>query len=233
MFIKGLDVDILEKMWSRFRGGKFVSVTNALFLNREDRLILLEKEELGPEDELILDFSEVLNAHNVRYAVVAGYLSILFGRNRRTDDVDVVVEEMDFGKFRMLCRSIIEKGFEALQVDISIEEGVKKLYNEYFMAGYKPRFVKKGVLLPNIEFKKASNTLEEYVLDNFYTVLMGDKGSIKISPLELQIAYKLWLGSDKDIGDARFLYKLFENFLDVGELRMWCEKLGVGMEWLE
>ena len=43
MFIKGLDVDILEKMWSRFRGRKFVSVTNALFLNREDRLILLEK----------------------------------------------------------------------------------------------------------------------------------------------------------------------------------------------
>ena len=41
---------------------------------------------------MILDFSEVLNVHNVRYAVVAGYLSILFGRNRRTDGVDVVVE---------------------------------------------------------------------------------------------------------------------------------------------
>jgi len=35
-----------------------------------------------------------------------------------------------------------------------------------------------------------------------------------ISPLELQIAFKLYLGSEKDIEDARFLYSLFIDKLD-------------------
>ena len=35
-----------------------------------------------------------------------------------------------------------------------------------------------------------------------------------VSPIELQIAYKLLLGSEKDIEDARHLYKLLEEYLD-------------------
>ena len=38
-----------------------------------------------------------------------------------------------------------------------------------------------------------------------------------ISPLELQISYKLFLGSEKDIEDATYLYNLTKEHLD-GEL---------------
>ena len=34
------------------------------------------------------------------------------------------------------------------------------------------------------------------------------KEKINISPIELQIAYKIYLGSDKDYEDARYLYLL-------------------------
>ncbi len=217
-----------------YRGDrKTIKITNTLFFNKDAKLIIFEKKELSLEDELILEFSKILNKCGIKYAVVAGYLSILFGRNRRTDDVDVIIGELGFDKFRKLCQEAFKKGFEALQVDISVEEGIKKLYEEYFLANYKPRFVKRGMLLPNIELKRVSTTLERYVLENPYSILVGGKGLINISPLELQIAYKLWLGSDKDVGDARFLYKLFEEVIDENELVEWCRKLGVDLRWLK
>ena len=78
-----------------------------------------------------------------------------------------------------------------------------------------------------MELKTATTDLERYALANHYTVELPGAGSIRISPLELQIAYKLWLGSDKDLGDALFLYRLFRDFLDEGELGRWCSALGV------
>lgn len=38
---------------------------------------------------------------------------------------------------------------------------------------------------------------------------------IYISPLDLQIPYKLFLGREKDIEDAKFLYNLFKNHIDL------------------
>lgn len=41
---------------------------------------------------------------------------------------------------------------------------------------------------------------------------------ILISPLEQQISYKLYLGSDKDIQDAKYLFELFKDKLNMGEI---------------
>lgn len=56
---------------------------------------------------------------------------------------------------------------------------------------------------------------------------------IKIAPLELQIAYKLYLGSEKDLGDAVFLYTLFRKALNHQELHKWLSTLGVNIRMLE
>ena len=52
-----------------------------------------------------------------------------------------------------------------------------------------------------------------------------------MSPLELQIAYKLWLGSDKDFEDA-FLYAFAKSkgILNQEELEAWARRLGVSLE---
>jgi hypothetical protein len=44
---------------------------------------------------------------------------------------------------------------------------------------------------------------------------------------ELQIPYKLFLGSEKDIEDARFLFKLFKDNLNIVLLKMFLNKLKV------
>jgi len=71
------------------------------------------------------------------------------------------------------------------------------------------------------------------VLENHWKTILNKEHTINISPLELQIAYKLYLASDKDISDAVFLYTLFKKALNREELNKWAEKLGVNTSILE
>lgn len=50
---------------------------------------------------------------------------------------------------------------------------------------------------------------------------------ILISPLEMQIAYKLYLGSEKDIEDAVHVYQIFKGKLDAKLLNDLMQKLNV------
>jgi len=56
---------------------------------------------------------------------------------------------------------------------------------------------------------------------------------LRYPPPELQIVYKLYLGSDKDVGDAVFLYTLSKDDIDVNELERWCRELKVNCGVLE
>lgn len=58
-----------------------------------------------------------------------------------------------------------------------------------------------------------------------------DGESIPIGPLELQIAYKLSLGAQKDIEDAVHLYTLFEETLSAPQLETWVSRLDVEAEY--
>jgi len=69
-----------------------------------------------------------------------------------------------------------------------------------------------------------------YSVKRSLEVVLNDKFRPRIAPLELQIAYKLWLGSEKDIGDAVFLYELFKPVINREELKKWCRELNVNME---
>jgi len=53
---------------------------------------------------------------------------------------------------------------------------------------------------------------------------------LSIGPMELQIAYKVWLGSDKDKEDARHLYRLFGEHLSREELIRALRALKVPLE---
>ena len=53
------------------------------------------------------------------------------------------------------------------------------------------------------------------------------KSSIRISPIELQLAYKLYLGSDKDYEDAAHLYTIFRENINKEELKNFIKKLDI------
>jgi len=50
---------------------------------------------------------------------------------------------------------------------------------------------------------------------------------LPIAHIESQISYKLYLGSEKDIEDAKYLYDIFEKKLKMDILKRNLKKLGV------
>ncbi len=175
--------------------------------------------ELSDLDRFVLDVVHLIEKH-ADYVIVSGYVTILFGRSRGTEDVDFVIERMPQEKFVEMCEEALKSGFEFLN-----PEDCGGLY-EMLKERMGIRLVRMGGIIPNAEIKFPKDSFHEEALRKRVPVTLN-KETIYISPLELQIAYKLYLGSDKDIEDAFFLYEMFKDHLDRGALSDYAEKLRV------
>lgn len=183
--------------------------------------IILDKA-INNLDKFVLEFVSLLKD----YVVVSGYVPILFGRSRATEDVDLLVPKMNFESFKKLWNNLQKESFECMNTSDAKE--AFDMLNEHAI-----RFFKKGKPTPNIEFKIIKTELDRYSFENKIRVIIKDKVFL-ISPLELQIAYKLFLAADgideelkadKDIEDARHLYKLFKEKINKDELCIFITKL--------
>jgi hypothetical protein len=59
-------------------------------------------------------------------------------------------------------------------------------------------------------------------------VIMGEN-QVFISPIELQIPYKLYLGSDKDIEDAVYLWDIFKGKINNHLLKTYISSLTLAL----
>jgi len=175
---------------------------------------------LNSLDQFVIDFTSILNNLNIKYVLVSGYVSILFGRARASEDIDIIIEKIDPARFKVLWNEIY-KEFECI-----ITENPEEAYGEYLLNDNSIRFSRKGVYLPNMEVKFPKTTLDFSALQNKLEVRMNGY-HLFVSPLEQQIAFKLMLGSDKDIEDARHLYKMFKDKLDIPLLLEFNRKIKV------
>jgi len=55
-----------------------------------------------------------------------------------------------------------------------------------------------------------------------------NRETIFISKIEVQIPFKLFLGSEKDIEDARYLYEIFKDKIDENLMQEFNRKLNIG-----
>jgi hypothetical protein len=161
-----------------------------------------------------------LNKLNVKYVVVSGYVSILFGRNRSSEDIDIIIEKLTLPKFGMLWNEL-NKEFECINA-----ENKDSAYKDYLLTHHAIRFSRKGEFIPNMEIKFPKIDLDDWTIANRKEVSLN-KHQIFISPLELQIPFKLFLGSEKDIEDAKYLYKLFKDNLNLPLLIDFNRKLKI------
>ncbi len=185
---------------------------------KNDKIIF--NRELSLLDRFVLDFTDYLIKCNIKYVIISGYVAILFGRSRISEDVDILIEHISFENFLRFW-SGIDKHYECLNTANPYEA-----YNDYLENHHALRIAKKGNFIPNVELKFVKNDLDRYSLENRRLVKIAAR-SLYISPLELQIPYKLFLGSEKDIEDARFLFKLFKDRLNIALLRMFLTELKV------
>ncbi|MFH1249071.1 MAG: hypothetical protein V1660_02875 [archaeon] len=179
----------------------------------EKREIFLERE-LSNLDKFVVKFCKLAG----EYVIVSGYVSIILGRSRATEDVDMLVPDMNKEDFRKKWKEILSHGFEC--INTSKPEEAYNMLKEHAI-----RFFR-GVPLPNMEFKTIKNDIDRYSFENRLKINLGGE-AIYISPIEMQIAYKLFLGSDKDIEDAKHLYEIFKEKLNNALLLEFIEKLQV------
>jgi len=194
--------------------------------NKDKREIKLDRE-LSKLDKFVLDFIKVLEKH-IDYVIISSYVSILLGRTRATEDVDLLVSPITLKEFEFLWEDLEKNNFECINTS-----NTKEAFG--MLKEHAIRFFKKGKPVPNIEFKVIKTDLDKFSFENKIKVILGKIGLL-ISPLELQIAYKLFLAadgtdeelqSDKDIEDARHLYKLFKEKINKEEFLSFIDKLNV------
>jgi len=106
---------------------------------------------LNELDSFVIDFISLLD----EYVVVSGYVSILLGRSRATEDVDLLIPKIDAIKFKKLWDKIHKHEFECLNT--SKTEEAFGILSEHAI-----RFARKGMPLPNMEFKFIKNELDKF-----------------------------------------------------------------------
>jgi len=159
---------------------------------------------LSELDEFVLNFIKILEKYS-EYVIISGYVSILLGRSRATEDVDVFIKSIPIGQFSTLYEGLKKAGYWCLN-----GENTSEIYS-YLKDGLAIRFALKNQTIPNFEVKFAIKSLSVAVFGDFITVLTP-KGKLKISSFERQIAFKkFYLKSDKDLEDAQHIEKLFKE----------------------
>lgn len=178
------------------------------------RRINLPGKKLNNLDIFVLDFVKILEKY-ARYVIVNGYVSILFGRSRATEDIDILVERKDLTSF---FKTLDKKSYWLINTEA--DEVNEMLYESAV------RVAKKGSVIPNFEIKFAKTRIDELALNNRVKLCFG-KRKLYISPIDLQIVYKLFLGSEKDIEDARHIFNLFVDYLDLNRIHSLAKDLKV------
>lgn len=179
------------------------------------RKIIVSQKYLTMLDLFVLDFIRILE-RVTPYVIVSGYVAILFGRSRGTEDVDILIPYLEKEDFQKLHNALLVAEFEFLNA-----EDASGLY-EMLTNKMGIRIARKEQFIPNIELKFLKDEVDRLVLRERLEVSLPD-ANFFISPIGIQIAYKLYLGSQKDIEDALYLWEIFKEVLDHAGLKKQME----------
>lgn len=174
-------------------------------------------------DELAGEFSSILNDLDIGHAFVAGYVAILAGRSRATQDIDVLLERVGTETVERLATRLDKGGFWGPAMPLDATDGTLSDGGSVWVA-------RDDEMVPHLDVKFASDEFDRASLTNAITARI-DTISLPIGPLELQIAYKLYLGDSTSFEDAAHLYAMFEGSLGTTDLEAWVERLDVREEY--
>ena len=179
-----------------------------------DKKTIKIDKELNELDNFVINFIKIFEKH-ADYVIISGYVSILLGRARGTEDVDVFIRELNKNNFIMLYNDLKIKGYWCLNA-----ENEDEVY-DYLNNNLAVRFALKNEVIPNFEVKFARNRLSLDSFNDRITVLINNN-KLKISSLERQIAFKrYYLKSDKDLEDAKHIEELFKDKIDYKKINIY------------
>ena len=174
--------------------------------------------ELSDLDKFTIDFTNILKEH-LNYVIVSGYVAILLGRARASEDVDIIIPRTNFETFEKLYSDIKKRDFYCLNA-----EEDKTIYS-YLEDNLAVRFARIDTMIPNIELKWTKNDFDKTALEKTIDVRIRNE-TLSISHLELQIAFKEEiLKSPKDLEDAQHIKDVAKEYLDNKLIQKYKEML--------
>ncbi len=172
--------------------------------------IKLDKE-LSELDKFAISFCKAISKHT-KYVIVSGYVSILLGRTRASEDIDMLIPEIGKKKWVKIYSALEKEGYYCLNADTREAHSLLE-------DGIAARFAPKGQVIPNMEILFAKSRIQKLALETSITVFIGND-KIAVSNLELQIVYKeKVLGSPKDMEDARHLRRILETSINLQKIK--------------
>lgn len=188
----------------------------------QDDTLLVERAP-NQLDELALAFSSILDDLEIDHVFISGYVAILTGRSRATEDIGVLIEPIDSDVADTLTAELETNDFWGAAMPLDDLYAMLSNGDNIWIAP-------EDQVTPHLEVKFARDEFDRASLTNSITARIGGE-VLPIGPLELQIAYKLYLGTQKDFEDAVHLYLLFEESLSEARLEEWSAKLDVEDEY--
>lgn len=188
----------------------------------EDRELFVERAP-NALDELAIAFSRILAEQSIEHVYVAGYLAILTGRARGTEDIAVLIEPLspEETNERVAALQRAEYWGPAMPLE-SLHANLSEGLNIWVASD--------GQMTPHLEVKFPTDEYDRASLENALDAHIAGE-TIPVGPLELQIASKLDLGTRTDFEDAAHLYQVFRENLRGARLETWVERLGVTTEY--
>ncbi len=187
-----------------------------------DKKTIKMNKTLNELDKFVLKFVKILEKYT-KYVIVSGYVAILFGRARSTEDIDIIALPLSEEKFYEFWNELEKQGFWCLNAT-SAEEAFSLLKE-----GIAIRVAERGQIIPNIELKFSKNSVDETTISERIKVVLSKSEEVYVSPIEMQIAYKeLILASEKDLEDALHLREVFRDTVSEEEIERWKRVLEGG-----
>lgn len=175
---------------------------------------------LSDLDKFVLKFVNILNKQKIKYVMCNNISAYFFGIAEINENVDMYVEKFDSQKFKELSKTLEKSGFWFINSDDG-EELFGMLQDNLSV-----RIAEKDKVIPNIEMKFPKKDTDFLSLNQPLQVELN-KNILFTSPLELQVAYKFLLGSEKDIEDAVYIYNTFKEILNRKSMMELMKKLKV------
>jgi len=72
--------------------------------------IAIENKIITTLDKFVLNFMKILEEY-VDYVIVSGYVVILFGRARGTEDIDTIIRYIDSDTFASFYQKLSREGY--------------------------------------------------------------------------------------------------------------------------
>jgi len=133
--------------------------------------VLEVRREPNELDELAVEVSSVLSRLDIEHAFVAGYVAILAGRSRSTEDIDAILEPLSKSRAATLADELRDAGLWGSAMPL---DDLSTMLSD----GSNIRVAREDEVIPNVELKYATDEFDRESLDSAITEVQGESPAV-------------------------------------------------------